>query len=205
MEFISELKGKKVISLAHTAADYETAMEAFRHGADHVTHLYNAMPPLNHRQPGVIGAAFETKESTVELICDGIHIHPAVVRMTLQLFGDDRVIFISDSMMATGLPEGIYALGGQEVEVHGKKATLTGDGAIAGSVTNLMDCMRNAVLHMGVPLASAVKAAAVNPAKKIGIYKDYGSIAPGKLANIVLLDPNLDIVKVIQKGKEIAL
>jgi len=201
MDFISELKGKKVISIAHTTADYDTAQEAFQRGASHVTHLYNAMPPFQHRDPGVIGAAFDTPDCKVEIICDGVHIHPSVVRATLKMFGEDRVVFISDSMMATGLPDGKYALGGQEVIVKGRKAELVIDGAIAGSVTNLMDCMKNAVINMGIPLEMAVKAAAVNPAKAIGIYDKFGSISAGKIANIVLLDKDLNIKFVILRGK----
>jgi len=202
MKFITQLRGNKVIAVAHTVADYDTAYEAFQKGANHVTHLYNAMPPFHHRDPGVIGAAFDTPDCTVELICDGIHIHPSVVRATIKMFGEDRVIFVSDSMMATGLADGKYALGGQEVNVVGKKATLACNGSIAGSATNLMDCMKNAVINMGIPLETAVKAATMNPAKRIGIYQKYGSISPGKVANIVLLDQKLNIKLVILKGIE---
>lgn len=202
MEFIESLKGKVRLSIAHTTADYNTTYEAFKKGANHVTHLYNAMPPFSHRDPGVIGAALDFESSYVELICDGIHIHPSVIRGTFKMFGEDRIILISDSMMATGMPDGQYSLGGQDVKVTGKKATLTSDGAIAGSVTNLMNCMKN-VVQMGIPLETAVKCAAVNPAKAIGIYDTYGSITPGKIANIVLLDENLNIKAVILKGKAI--
>lgn len=186
MEFIEKKRGGTVISLAHTAADYDTAMEAFKRGASHVTHLYNAMNGFTHRSPGLVGAAFDHDTVSVELICDGVHVHPAAVRTAFKILGDDRIIFISDSMMATGLGDGDYSLGGQEVKVTGNLATLK-DGTIAGSVTNLMDCMRTAVLEMGIPIESAVKCAAVNPAKRVGIYKSCGSITPGKLANLVLL------------------
>lgn len=186
MEFIEKKRGGTVISLAHTAADYNTAMEAFKRGASHVTHLYNAMNGFTHRSPGLVGAAFDHDTVSVELICDGVHVHPAAVRTAFKILGDDRIIFISDSMMATGLGDGDYSLGGQEVKVTGNLATLK-DGTIAGSVTNLMDCMRTAVLEMGIPIESAVKCAAVNPAKRVGIYKSCGSITPGKLANLVLL------------------
>ncbi|MHB8130345.1 MAG: N-acetylglucosamine-6-phosphate deacetylase [Mobilitalea sp.] len=201
LDFISALSTDKVISLAHTTADYKVAKEAFRRGARQVTHLYNAMLPFNHREPGVIGAACDAPDCMVELICDGIHIHPSVVRATLKMFGEDRVIFISDSIMATGFPDGHYSLGGQEVQVVGKKATLLHGDAIAGSVTNLMECLRIAVKEMGIPLETAIKAAAINPAKAIGIDADYGSITVGKIANIVLLDQNLDIKSVIMNGK----
>lgn len=168
MELIKELKDEVVLSVAHTTADYDIASEAFQNGASHVTHLYNAMPPFTHRAPGVVGAAFDSGSCHVELICDGVHIHPSVVRATFQLFGDDRVILISDSMMATGMQDGEYSLGGQAVTVRGNLATLA-DGTIAGSATNLMKCMTTAV-SFGIPLETAVKCAAVNPAKKIGIY-----------------------------------
>lgn len=199
-ETISDLKDEVTISIAHTAADYETACEAFHRGARHVTHLYNAMPPFSHRAPGVIGAAFDAPHCHVELITDGVHIHPSVVRATFQLFGDDRVVLISDSMMATGLPDGEYSLGGQAVTVTGNRATLH-DGTIAGSATNLLDCLRTAVHKMGVPLGSAVKAATVNPAKSIGIYGAYGSIDAGKFANLVLLGSDLHLEKVILRGE----
>ena len=188
------------MSLAHTEADYDTAWKAFQAGASHVTHLYNAMPPFHHRNPGVIGAAFDSPDSRVELICDGIHLHPSVVRAAAKMFGEDRIILVSDSMMAAGLPDGTYALGGQEVHVTGKKAELA-DGTIAGSVTNLMECMKNAVRDMKLPFEMAIKAAAVNPAKEIGIYDRYGSITARKIANIVLLDKEYNVRMVILKGQ----
>ena len=202
MEFISEVKGEAVISLAHTTADFETASEALRRGASHVTHLYNAMPPFGHREPGVIGAAADNENCHVELICDGIHIHPAVVRATFALFGPERVILISDSMRATGLTDGKYTLGGQDVYVRGARATLE-DGTIAGSATNLMGCLRVAVLQMGIPLEDALASASMNPAKEIGIYDRCGSITPGKAADFILLDKDLNIRAVYVDGKKL--
>lgn len=200
MDFIRENAGKINISLAHMTADYDTASEALSCGANELTHLYNAMPPFTHRAPGPIGAAADSDSCMVELICDGVHIHPAVVRTTFKIFGDDRIILISDSMRAAGMPDGEYDLGGQKVFVKGNLATLE-DGTIAGSATNLMDCLRTAVLKMGIPLASAVKCAAVNPARAIGLLADYGTLEPGKYANIVLLDLNLALKQVIHRGK----
>ena len=176
------------------------AKEAYDRGARHATHLYNAMPPFSHRAPGVVGAACDSDHVRVELICDGVHLHPSTVRTTFKMFGDDRICLISDSMMATGLSDGDYSLGGQPVKVVGNLATLA-DGTIAGSATNLMDCMRTAVKKMGIPLGSAVKCAAVNTAKAIGIYDTYGSITPGKKANIVLLDQDLNMKYLIFKGE----
>ena len=200
MEFIRVNKDRTVLSIAHTEADYDTAAHAFAAGACHVTHLYNAMTPFTHRDPAVIGAAVDAG-AEAELICDGVHVHPAAVRMALKLFGEDRIILISDSMRATGLKEGIYTLGGQKVEVKGRYARLE-NGSLAGSVTNLMDCMRWAVKEAGIPLSTAVKCAAVNSAKSAGIYEKYGSITPGKQANLVLLDKeDLSLRHVILKGK----
>lgn len=203
LDMIETLKDEVVVSLAHTTADYSLAMKAFQCGASHVTHLYNAMPPFSHREPGVIGAAFDTPDCKVELICDGIHIAPSVIRATFKLFGAERIILISDSMMATGLSEGEYSLGAQPVIVKGKKATLR-DGTIAGSASNLMDCVRNAVQY-GIPLEHVIKCATINPAKQIGIDSLVGSLAIGKYANFVLLDKNLNIVFVYVKGKRIQL
>lgn len=202
MEFIEKAKDEVVISLAHTASDYDTAKEAIQRGASHATHLYNAMPPLNHRNPGVIGAVRDSETCHAELICDGVHIHPSVIRATFAMFGAKRMILISDSMRATGLNDGDYTLGGQPVKVKGNLATLH-DGTIAGSATNLMDCVRFVVKKVGLPFETAVMCASENPAKEIGIFHEVGSISAGKKADFVLLDKDLNIVSVYVDGKEI--
>lgn len=200
LSFIEACNGETRISLAHTCTDYETAKKAFAAGASHITHLYNAMPGINHREPGPIIAALE-ENAEVELIADGVHVHPAMVRFTFKTFGDDKVILISDSMMACGLADGQYTLGGQDVTVHGSRAVLTAQPeTIAGSVTCLYDCMRRAVLDMGVPLESAIRAASENPARSIGIENDYGSLAVGRWGNVILSDESLNIRHIIQKG-----
>jgi len=203
MEFIEELKEEVNISFAHTLADYDIAKKGYDLGANHATHLYNAMPPFSHRAPGVIGAAHDSAHCMVELITDGVHIHPSVVRTTFDMFGDDRVVLISDSMRATGMPDGEYTLGGQAVQVRGNRATLVEGGALAGSVTNLADCMRVAVKEMQIPLESAVAAATMNPAKSVGLYDKYGSITEGKAGNVVLLREDLSLKAVIQNGRVI--
>ena len=192
------------VSLGHTTADYETAKAAFEAGADHATHLYNAMPPLAHRDPGVIGAAWEAPGVQAELICDGIHIHPAVVRLTFGLFGKERMIIISDSLRATGMPDGEYPFGGQMIEVHGNRATILGHPATrAGSVTSLMGCLRQAV-SFGIPAADAVRACTYNPARSIGIDNRAGTLDTGKEASIVLLDEkDLSIKGIIFKGQKV--
>lgn len=202
LEFIRAVKEEVEVSIAHTTADYDLAKKAMDLGVNHVTHLYNAMPPYTHRKPGVIGAASDSDTCQVELICDGIHIHPAVVRNTFRIFGRDRVILISDSMMAAGMKNGDYSLGGQKVMVNDKKAILN-DGTIAGSATNLMECVKVCVKSMGISLEQAIWSAAVNSAKSIGIYDKYGSITPGKTANLVLLDEALNVVKVFIQGRSI--
>ena len=204
LDFIARCRGEVRISVAHTCTSYETAKKAFAAGASHMTHLYNAMPGITHREPGPIIAALED-HAEVELITDGVHIHPAMVRFTFNTFGADRVVLIADSMMACGLPDGQYSLGGQAVTVKGPRATLTEHpGVIAGSATCLYDCMRRAVLDMGVPLESAVRAASENPARSIGVDSDYGSLAAGRYGNVILADRELNIQKVIQKGQVIA-
>jgi len=190
------------VSVGHTVADYETAKAAFEAGADHATHLYNAMPPLAHRDPGVIGAAWEVPSVMPELICDGIHIHPAVVRLTFDLFGKERMIIISDSLRATGMPDGEYPFGGQMIEVHGSRATILGHPeTLAGSVTSLMGCLRQAAAF-GIPLADAVRACTYNPARSIGIEDRAGTLDVGKEASLVLLNQaDLSIRTVVFKGQ----
>ena len=189
------------VSVGHTVADYDTAKAAFAAGADHVTHLYNGMPPMHHRAPGVIGAAFDSPGVMAELICDGVHIHGAMVRLAFRLFGAERMIMISDSLRAAGMPDGRYPFGGQEIEVHGNRATIAGHPeTLAGSVTSLMGCMRQAAAF-GIPLADAVRAASYNPAKSIKIDDRAGSLEEGKEASIVLLDrKTLAVRKIIFKG-----
>lgn len=202
LPFIKAAAQEVNVSVAHTAADYQTARQAFAAGARHVTHLYNAMPPFSHRAPGVVGAACDAG-AAVELICDGVHVHESMIRATWKLFGNDRVVLISDSMRAAGLQDGCYTLGGQEVTVRGSHATLS-DGTIAGSVTNLFDCMRKAV-SFGIPLECAVRAATYNPACEIGEEARMGTLSAGKLANVVLLDRALNLRAVYIAGRQVSL
>lgn len=199
--FLDEVKEEVRVSVAHTAADYKLAETAFSRGARQVTHLFNAMNPFTHREPGVAGAAFDNQDVSVELICDGIHIMPSMIRAVFKLFGYERVILISDSMMAAGLSDGVYALGGQDVIVNGNKAVLK-DGTIAGSVTNLMECMKYAAAS-GIPLEEAVTAATKNPAMALGAYDMHGSIEAGKYADFVLLDKELRVIGVYIRGEKV--
>lgn len=168
-----------------------------------MTHLYNAMLGISHRTPGPIAAAWE-HSAEVELITDSVHINPSVVRLTFRIFGAERVILISDSMRACGLSDGFYKLGGQQVEVQSGRAVLADHPeTIAGSVTCLFECMRKAVIDMEIPLEQAVRAASENPAKSIGIDNDYGSLESGHYGNVVLIDKEMNIRYVIQKGKQL--
>ena len=194
-EFIKEMHEEVCISLGHTAADYDCASRAMKLGAHHVTHLYNAMQPFGHRAPGLIGAAMDDPECMVELICDGYHIHPSAIRAAFRMFGPERVILISDSMRATGMENGTYELGGQEVTVKDRKAVLK-DGTLAGSATNLYGCMCKAV-EFGIPLEQAIMAATANPARSIGIFDRVGSIRFGKQADLLLVSENLELKRVI--------
>ena len=194
-EFIKEMHEEVCISLGHTAADYDCASRAMKLGAHHVTHLYNAMQPFGHRAPGLIGAAMDDPECMVELICDGYHIHPSAIRAAFRMFGPERVILISDSMRATGMENGTYELGGQEVTVKDRKAVLK-DGTLAGSATNLYGCMCKAV-EFGIPLEQAIMAVTANPARSIGIFDRVGSIRIGKQADLLLVSENIELKRVI--------
>lgn len=197
MEFIGEASKRCRVSLAHTAADYITGIQAFENGADHVTHLYNAINPFLSREPGIAGAAMDAR-AYVEIICDGIHLHPAVVRSVYRMF-PGRVCMISDSISSTGMPDGNYDLGGLPIIVKGGRSTLAADGTIAGSVITLMDGVRNAVMF-GVPMGDVVTAATINNARSIGMDSEYGSLTPGKAADIVVLDEMLNVLKVYIGG-----
>lgn len=200
-EFIQEVQPYCPVSTAHTDADYDQAMQAIRWGVRHTTHLYNAMSGLTHRKPGVVGAVFDAARTygvRAELICDGFHIHPAALRIAFHQLGEDHSIIISDSMRAAGYRDGEYDLGGQTVYVRDGKALLE-DGTIAASTSNVYEEFKN-VLRFGIPMRQAVKSATINPARAIRAEGETGSITPGKYADLVALDANLDVKLVVVKG-----
>ena len=201
MEFIAKAAEMGIhVSLGHTDCDFATACSAIDAGADHITHLYNAMPPLHHRKSGLVGAAFD-KDVFVEIIGDGFHVAPEVVRLTYKAIGDDRLLLISDSMEATGLSDGEYMLGGiMKVNVVDGMAYVE-SGAIAGSTHNIYQMVKS-VNRMGIPIESAVKMATYTPAKSVGI-SDKGIISEGKCADLVVLDNNFDVVQTIKNGKTV--
>jgi len=198
LELVRHAAPRTTVSIAHTVANYEQAAAAFAAGASHVTHLFNAMPPFSHRDPGVVGAASDAGV-TVELICDGVHLHPSVVRSVFKWFGSDKVVLVSDAMRACGLADGSYDLGGQTVQVAGNRATLA-DGTIAGSVTDLMQGVRNAVAF-GVPIEAAVRAATANPARVARIDDQVGSLEIGKKADLLVVTSALELKAVIIGGR----
>lgn len=184
-EFIEKCVESGVkVSLGHTVCDYETSINANKLGADRVTHTFNAMNPLHHREPGLIGAAMDTG-MFMELICDGIHVHPAMVRMMFAAH-PDKVVLVSDSIPAAGMPDGEYESGGLKVTLHNGKAVLT-DGTIAGSAVSLFDCMVNAI-KFGVPAERAVNSATYLAAKSVGMEEVAGSIAVGRRAEFFVVD-----------------
>ena len=159
------------------------------------------MPPLAHREPGVIGAAAENPAVTAELITDGIHIHPSAVRAAFTLFGPERIVLVSDSMMACGMANGEYLLGGQKVIVNGRKATLA-DGTIAGSATHLYDCLRTAI-SFDIRPEDVIRAATGNPARVIGADREVGSIAAGKVADFIVCNRDWSLHAVYSAGKKV--
>ncbi len=204
-DYICRMKDLVTVSLAHTNANYETAMAAFRAGAGHTVHLYNAMSPMTHRQPGAVGAVADSQGVTAEIICDGNHVHPSMVRAAFRMMGHSRMVLISDSLRAAGLGDGLMDLGGQKVRVEGTRATLVEGGNLAGSVTNLADCLRIAVRGMDIPLEEAVEAATQNPARVLGIEQQYGSLQPGKKAHVLIWKKeDLSQLAVFKSGVRIA-
>lgn len=195
MEFIE--KCGCVVCLGHTDCDYETAMEAIRHGALCLTHTYNAMPPFHHRKPGPIGAAFESR-IYAQLICDGFHISKPVVLATYRMFGSDRMVIISDSIRPAGLPDGIYESGGLDVHLVDGAARLA-DGTIAGSTATLWQCVCKAV-EFGIDFDEAVKMATETPATLIGA-SHKGRIAAGCDADLLVINDDMSIETVIIKGE----
>ena len=199
MDDVSKLSEDVHVSLAHTDCGYDAAKKAFQLGADHLTHAFNAMNGIGHRKPGPIMAAAEAG-AFAEIIADGVHIHPSVVKLALKILGEDRVVFVSDSMMAAGMPDGEYSLGGKSVLVSGGKAVLKEDpSVIAGSAVDLLECVKRAVA-MGIPFETAIRCASENPARSIGLEKDFGTLSPGAYANVLLLDEELNIRGVINRG-----
>ena len=201
-EFTEQASKLCTVSVAHTDSDYDHAKAVFDAGATHLTHLYNAMPAISHRAPGVIPAAVENPKVRAELICDGYHVHPASVRLAFSMFGGERMCLISDSGRCAGMPEGTqFQLGGQDCWLRDGVAKLA-DGTIACSATNMWKCLQN-VISWGVKEEDAVRAATYNPACAIGADKEVGTIETGKAADFLVCAPDYSSMQVYLGGEKL--
>lgn len=199
-EFIKSVSKTCSVSIGHSAANAQQTQRAFDLGSHHVTHLYNAMTPMTHREAGIVGTALDNENVFCEIICDGGHICPAVLRNTFKILGENRACVISDSMRAAGLGTGEFELGGQQVFVkEGGKYAVLADGTIAASISNVYEEFKN-LLSFGIDFKTALKSCTINPARAIGADNEIGSIATGKCADIVFVDENLDIKEVYING-----
>lgn len=201
-EFVAKAKELCTVSIAHTDSDYDHAKAAVDAGVTHLTHLYNAMPPIHHRNPGVIPACVENENVQAEIICDGYHIHPASVRLAFAMF-KNRMVLVSDSGRCAGQPEGYqFDLGGQMAEIRGGVAKLVGSETIACSASNLWTCLANAI-SWGVPEEEAIRAASYNPAKALGVQDQIGSIETGKLADFLVCSADYSQKRIFLAGAEL--
>jgi N-acetylglucosamine-6-phosphate deacetylase len=191
-----------IISVGHSNATYKQVQEGIQAGLSHITHTFNAMSGLHHREPGVVGAALSSPKLTVEIIADGIHLHPVVIKILIQAKESEKIMLITDAMKATGIVEGIYHVNGREVTVAKGQARLK-DGTLAGSVLTMDKAVRNLVTKVGISLMKAVQMASFNPAKCLGIDDRKGSLEPGKDADIVILNKNLEAELTMVAGKVI--
>ena len=201
-EFVAKAKDLCTVSIAHTDSDYDHARATVDAGVTHLTHLYNAMPAIHHRNPGVIPACVENENVQAEIICDGYHIHPSSVRLAFTMF-KNRMVLVSDSGRCAGQPEGYqFDLGGQMAEIRGGVAKLVGTETIACSASNLWTCLANTI-SWGVPEEEAVRAATYNPAKALGVQDKIGSIETGKYADFVITNTDYSEKRVFIGGKEL--
>lgn len=200
-ELIAVLREHGVtVSLGHSEADYETAVSAIRLGASHATHLFNAMPPIHHRNPGLVAACINDPNVAVEIIADGVHLHPQIVRLAVTAKGAQRTILVTDAMSAAGMPDGVYTLGTHTVTVKGNLCTLP-DGTIASSMLTMNRAAKNAVAFAGVSLSEAAMMASLLPAQVCGVAQRKGSIEPGKDADLAIMDDDFVVWFTIMEGR----
>lgn len=201
LEMINYLSTHGIVaSIGHSDATFDEVNKAIESGANHVTHLYNQMSGLHHREPGVVGSVFLREELKAEIIVDGVHVRPEMVELAYKIKRKDGLILITDSMRAKCLKNGNYDLGGQDVIVKDGKAVLK-DGTLAGSILKLGTALQNIITYTGCTLADAIEMASVNPAKQLNIFDRKGSLAIGKDADIVILDDNLDVYMTFCRGE----
>ncbi len=192
------VKNDITVAIGHTYASYEQAFHAYKLGASQITHTFNALKPLHHRDPGVLGLALSEKEIKCEAICDFVHLHPATVKLLFNTKDSEHINIVSDSFIATGLKDGSFISEGRIYIQKNRRVTLS-DGTIAGSALTIYDTLKN-VVSIGVPLEKAAKAVTLNPAKTLNIHNSVGSIKIGKKADIVVMDKALNIKYVFIDG-----
>lgn len=195
------VEGGVVASLGHTNASYEEALEGIRAGISHVTHLFNAMTPFHHREPGALLAVLESEGVTAQIITDGVHIHPRVIKWAFKLLGEGRCIPITDGMRAMGLPEGRYIYSGLEYEVRDGVARYVADGTLIGTALGLNEMVRRLMDFTGCGLEAAIKTATENPARVLGLEGKLGRIGVGAHADLVILEEDLSVWATVVGGK----
>jgi N-acetylglucosamine-6-phosphate deacetylase len=204
LSFISVLKEKgMVISIGHSEAAYELAIESFERGISHATHLFNAMAGFQPREPGVIGAVLDSDKVTAEIIADGVHVHPASLRMAIRQKGEEKICLVTDSMNAAGLGDGVYRVGNLETIVSGGEVRLKESGALAGSILTLNRAVKNIIRWAGVTVSQAINMAAANPARVLGLEDKIGSIQAGKYANFAIFDEEFNVIDTIVRGRSV--
>jgi len=201
MELVESFKGRNIVfAIGHSALNASGALQIFDQGIRHVSHLFNAMVGIHHREPGLAGVALDDDRVTVELIADGIHVNPLIIKMAVKCKSPAGVALITDSTMAAGLDDGEYFLGEQRVTVRNKEARLS-SGILSGSTLTMIDAVRNMIKEFGIPLEQAVRMASETPSRIIGVNDRKGSITAGKDADILLLDKDLNVKMTMVEGR----
>ncbi len=189
-----------VASIGHSNATYTQAVDAIKHGVRHATHMFNRMSGFDPREPGVVGAVLVHDELTAELICDGVHVHPAAMNLLTRVKGSEKVVLVTDAIRAAGMPDGEYTLGKQPIIVKDGISRLE-SGDLAGSTLTMDKAVRNFIRLVGTPLQTAVKMSTINPAVVVNVDGNKGSLEPGKDADIVIIDDEINVHLTIVKGK----
>jgi N-acetylglucosamine-6-phosphate deacetylase len=204
LNLIPEFKKMGVIAaIGHSNATYTQAIESFKAGVSHATHLFNAMRDFHHREPGVVGAVLDSKTVTSEIIADGVHVHPALIRIALAQMGVDRICLVTDSVKASGMGDGVYEIGNSQVFVEGDKAVLLESNTLAGSVLTINRAMKNVFKWCELSVPEVVKMVTANPARILGLEDRIGRLKEGHQANLVMFDGEFNIKKTILKGREV--
>jgi N-acetylglucosamine-6-phosphate deacetylase len=204
MRFIQKLRENGiVVAIGHSEATYDQTLEGIRSGISHATHFLNGIPDFHHREPGVVGAVLESEDVTVELICDGVHVHPAAVRLVLERKKPENICLITDSILAAGLGDGAYILGDLEITAKGYETRLKDSDILAGSVLTMNRALQNIIEWTDLSLSQAVQMASLNPARVMGMDENRGSITKGKYANLTVFDKAFQVKQTYVLGKPV--